>query len=903
MTLGHLFSTKSIICPHSQCDKCIISAKYWNDGKTPHQQPRLLHDPSDIVFLVSAVYICDNGHKTLAHDPHILKLVPHPSVIPFVLLHQTGFTQAFVDLCSSLCYSGVNFNSLEDTIRKLRWENYMRKKTIYECLVRSLEVDSRDCNVLKEFNHFQSTVMAILPSDDTIGKCFLSNFLESENNYVSSLQSVNTGCSLSFDHTFKIASNIGYTRKDGKWVSQYDSAFFVMNSEGKIVSWQFTKGTSFKEIKTLLTSINLRAIKQGNTIQTVYIDNCCQWRRMLQDVFGEDVQVKLDLFHAVQRITRKIRKRHPFYSQCVNDLRLVFRQKGDYGVKRTQPTPEAAEILKNIEKFVQTWKSVDFNNKRVLNQDAILEVGKLKEHIVRGCLSGISVSGGTNSNEAFHRYTNSFFHKSRIGTMLAYALMMFICCNFNSRDRNKKKCIGFVVKEAKSGVSESNLSSEPMGILPDKHVFNDGEADGFLTDASASDVDVDTMRDILSMSVSQLTIANAIQKQSCTSSIPLKHIPFMESSIILTDWSISRHTKSQESLYEHQQRLQNILASWNFILEPVFGDGNCFFTAVALNLIHDLEKNKNIMDKLCIGHDQPIMSLVNKLRRLLVDEWLGPNRGEYSVVCDQTTYDAEAIKFLNNGYYASVLGDTMPLAMANALKCNIVVFRSTHGMPITYITPHDHGSPVQNVLFVAYTDHGPGHYDSVLYEGEANLDNTTAVASTADIKCRCGVNVKDETKHSCCNTMDRCSSCKCLAAKKSCSKLCGCKRCLNLYGNRIVLGKRKRKPHLWQKFDLTSKGHLLNKGQSLADGSWSLLESIVLIHILHHIEYEGTCADHDTHSEDRIQQMFNCISDYAHAFHCSIQLPSYAVLRKKSRGQIISKVRQLSKEIDLLTQL
>ena len=204
------------------------------------------------------------------------------------------------------------------------------------------------------------------------------------------------------------------------------------------------------------------------------------------------------------------------------------------------------------------------------------------------------MTGGTYSNEAFHRYTNSFFHKSKIGTMLAYALMMFICCNFNSRDRNKRKCIGFVVNEAKSRVSESNLSSEPMGILPDKDVFNDGEADGFITDASASDVDIDT-RDILSMSVSQLMIANAIQKQSCTSSIPLKNIPYMESSIMLTDWSISHHTESQKSLYEHQQRLQNILASWNFILEPVFGDGNCFFRAVALNLIHDLEKKNKTL--------------------------------------------------------------------------------------------------------------------------------------------------------------------------------------------------------------------------------------------------------------------------------------------------------------------
>ena len=56
-------------------------------------------------------------------------------------------------------------------------------------------------------------------------------------------------------------------------------------------------------------------------------------------------------------------------------------------------------------------------------------------------------------------------------------------------------------------------------------------------------------------------------------------------------------------------------------------------------------------------------------------------------------------------------------------------------------------------------------------------------------------------------------------------------------------------------------------------------------------------------SEDSVQQIYNCISDYAQAFHCSVQIPNYAVLRKKNRGQIISKIKQLFQEIDLLMQM
>jgi len=32
---------------------------------------------------------------------------------------------------------------------------------------------------------------------------------------------------ISFDHTFKVASNIGYVRFDGRWVTQYGSVFLL----------------------------------------------------------------------------------------------------------------------------------------------------------------------------------------------------------------------------------------------------------------------------------------------------------------------------------------------------------------------------------------------------------------------------------------------------------------------------------------------------------------------------------------------------------------------------------------------------------------------------------------------------------------------------------------------------
>ena len=56
-------------------------------------------------------------------------------------------------------------------------------------------------------------------------------------------------------------------------------------------------------------------------------------------MFGDSLKVYLDLFHAVKRVSDKIPKRHPLRQECVEDLRMVFRDPTDQGVKRTKETP------------------------------------------------------------------------------------------------------------------------------------------------------------------------------------------------------------------------------------------------------------------------------------------------------------------------------------------------------------------------------------------------------------------------------------------------------------------------------------------------------------------------------------------------------------------------------------
>lgn len=79
----------------------------------------------------------------------------------------------------------------------------------------------------------------------------------------------------------------------------------------------------------------------------MYVDDCCRLRNKIHSVFGNNVAVKLDLFHAIQRVTKTFSKRHSQYHSCLMDLRQVFRQSGDSGERRLADTPPPEENEEN----------------------------------------------------------------------------------------------------------------------------------------------------------------------------------------------------------------------------------------------------------------------------------------------------------------------------------------------------------------------------------------------------------------------------------------------------------------------------------------------------------------------------------------------------------------------------
>lgn len=124
--------------------------------------------------------------------------------------------------------------------------------------------------------------------------------------------------------------------------------FIILNEDGQVLSWQFTKTKSFEEVKTLILQVSKRMTGFNKNVSTIYIDDCCSWRQLLQSSLGYEVNVKLDLFHAVQRITKHLGKKHKHYFSCLSHLKLVFRDDGDVQLSRSELTPSPAGKFRKL---------------------------------------------------------------------------------------------------------------------------------------------------------------------------------------------------------------------------------------------------------------------------------------------------------------------------------------------------------------------------------------------------------------------------------------------------------------------------------------------------------------------------------------------------------------------------
>mgnify|MGYP006928750779 CR=1 FL=1 len=309
------------------------------------------------------------------------------------------------------------------------------------------------------------------PSDDLLRQLFLKNFDDNfKEMYRRQLVRMPAKC-LRIDHTFKIVANIGSTvvnqvtnRKE--WKILYAACQFILNEHGQIVSWQFCESQAFEFYRDRMRALKERVATLGTKITVVYIDNCCQLAKLIREVLGEDVEIKLDPFHAIQRLVTTIPKSHPYSKQVSDEAGEIIRDGRDSKAlnrQRTMDTPSPAVLRDNIERWYAQWKDVyaelkDGTSAPVLTIQTEKQVRSLLRHIDNGCLSGIPPGGGTGQNENLHRHFRSILGRSRLGPESAHALFTMAVHRWNFKRWEDRKDHG--ATHVSEEVAFSSLADE-----------------------------------------------------------------------------------------------------------------------------------------------------------------------------------------------------------------------------------------------------------------------------------------------------------------------------------------------------------------------------------------------------------------------------------------------------------
>ena len=142
------------------------------------------------------------------------------------------------------------------------------------------------------------------------------------------------------------------------FVSDTRKLFIVKDGNSNVVAWKLTRGVSHDEIEACLNQLNDRIVEP---ISYVIVDDCCASRLLYEKVFGKNIEVKLDLFHAIQRLTNTLPAKFEYRRKISNALSMSFRQSDDMGAERTMDTDDPQAITRKLDQTIEDLQMSGIN--------------------------------------------------------------------------------------------------------------------------------------------------------------------------------------------------------------------------------------------------------------------------------------------------------------------------------------------------------------------------------------------------------------------------------------------------------------------------------------------------------------------------------------------------------------
>ena len=349
---------------------------------------------------------------------------------------------------------------------------------------------------------------------------------------------------------------------------------------------------------------------------------------------------------------------------------------------------------------------------------------------MQGCLSNIPPGAGTNQNENLHRCINPFFSRCRMGVPLTVALLAILFHHHNQKHGSVSSILS-ARASYKRGCSHSEDSDANFGIIKKTQIpyinswFFGPHIHGSLPELNENELaeihlspDIEHIASIQDIFETLYSAVHLYQLSKNLHDIS-NHSPLLNQTMIPFMSSVSCLFESLDDAgsdnEQHQKRLADIVNSWGFQLHPVPGGGNCCFSAIAFTIYiqrRDIElKQPRLLLDCGIKNNASIADISNQLRLIAVDEWMKNAEYYQNFLDGEHKVTEEAPMFLLPGHFFGPLGNTMVVAISNALGLPIIVFSSASHYPVINIAPQV--CKVSIPLYIAFNQSGAGHYDAV----------------------------------------------------------------------------------------------------------------------------------------------------------------------------------------------
>lgn len=698
------------------------------------EMARLIYDLMGNVILVQRIYLCANGrqrHKLRATTPDVHNVLPSyiKEYFPAVIFLRCSVSKTVIHFIDTEIAKGVNFLKISEGLASLNYREYLQRRRIYLSACDDVAVNASDSS---EFNN---NILYSFPSNDQLMKIFLYNFEKNRAIYLNDMNSLSVS-SLSCDHTFKISRNVGLVREtDNSFVTQFHQLFITLNEVGEVVAWRLTKSTAFSEIEDLLIELEKRTSLRGNTIELVCVDDCCHVRSKYVSVFP-NVAVKLDLFHACQRITRTFSRQNALYNDVTKDFVQIFREDNDQGETRLNKTPNKEKIERNLNSFIERWSNIPHSP---LTNVTFTEIANLRQHVQKGCLSDIPPGCGTERNEGLHRLLNRSLISgaTRISVELAIALLTILFYHHNKKISAEKHMCSTKIKPV--APDDANAINESQTVMSKNVPFRKGistskegeparcsvDPNREVSHSQSSDpliVMADCIEDLCQESVAGAIITEMlnvrelienVNRRSCDRSfnaLDFLHLNKMSKLLNVED---SIMDTDDPTINSNEQTLQRHLAKFNLELDNVQPDGDCAFRSI----VRQISKRANEEPATVSTHLKSLGLLIDEdvdtftLRQLFVDAVLSDKCGISSFIeggLEEVLRKAR--EFRTKGIFDREIGDVVLRVCCNILQIPIVVITSSQTVPCLSFKCDQ--SVTNEPIFLAYHYYGAGHYDA-----------------------------------------------------------------------------------------------------------------------------------------------------------------------------------------------